>query len=165
MDSLITYYLEMQAPQAFSEQTLFDLKEIETPQFQFNRFLYQLVGSAWQWTDKLSWNSEQWQALVNNPYHRTWVAYQQGAIVGYYELQRVHDDVELLYFGLSPQFIGNRLGKVLLEAAIRSAWQWQGAKRVWVHTCNLDHPAALANYQARGFTLYDQTEERLPEPL
>jgi hypothetical protein len=33
------------------------------------------------------------------------------------------------------------------------AWDW-GATRVWVHTCSLDHPSALANYQARGMRLY-----------
>jgi hypothetical protein len=28
-----------------------------------------------------------------------------------------------------------------------------------VHTCNLDHPAALANYQARGMVIYKQEAE------
>lgn len=37
-----------------------------------------------------------------------------------------------------------------------------GAKRVWVHTCSLDGPNALANYQARGFQLY-QVENRIAD--
>ena len=41
-------------------------------------------------------------------------------------------------------------GGYLLTRAIQSAWQWPGARRVWVHTCNLDHPGALSNYKARG---------------
>jgi hypothetical protein len=32
------------------------------------------------------------------------------------------------------------------------------AHRVWLHTCSLDHPAALPNYMKRGFTLF-KTEE------
>jgi hypothetical protein len=31
--------------------------------------------------------------------------------------------------------------------------------RVWVHTCTLDHPGALANYQARGFAIYKVEHE------
>lgn len=47
-------------------------------------------------------------------------------------------------------------GGGLLSHAITSAWEWPGTRRVWVHTCTLDHPSALQNYQARGFVLYDQ---------
>ena len=31
-----------------------------------------------------------------------------------------------------------------------------GARRVWLHTCTLDHPNALANYQARGLRMFKQ---------
>ena len=49
-------------------------------------------------------------------------------------------------------------------AALDDAWEVAG-RRVWVHTCSLDHPSALANYQARGFRIFDVEEklESLPE--
>jgi hypothetical protein len=43
----------------------------------------------------------------------------------------------------------------LLTSAIEEAWRiLPPVSRVWVHTCNLDHPSALANYQARGMAIY-----------
>jgi GNAT superfamily N-acetyltransferase len=72
--------------------------------------------------------------------------------------------VEIVYFGLLPSFIGQKLGGPLLTSAIQRGWQ-TGASRVWVHTCDLDHPHALANYQARGMRVYqvEQKLEELPE--
>jgi GNAT superfamily N-acetyltransferase len=64
-------------------------------------------------------------------------------------------DVEIAYFGLLPQFVGCGLGSHLLTCAIECGWK-MGARRVWVHTCTLDHPQALANYQARGMRLYKE---------
>ena len=74
------------------------------------------------------------------------------------------DNIEVAYFGLLPRFIGMRLGGYLLSVGVERAWA-QAAKRVWVHTCSLDGPHALANYQARGFRVYDQKTgwEDLPE--
>jgi len=163
-----TYYLEMTRPDAHQSAQLkdpsrehdIDVRCIEMPQFQFNRFLYQLVGEAWQWTDKLAWSDQQWRELVESPDHQTWVAYFKGAVLGYFELNRAGNDVEILYFGLAPQFIGQGMGGYLLSKAIDAAWHWTSSTslsevdRVWVHTCSLDHPSALVNYEARGFNVY-----------
>jgi GNAT superfamily N-acetyltransferase len=54
---------------------------------------------------------------------------------------------------LLPAFVGRGLGGALLTSALEDAWKMQ-PPRVWVHTCTLDHPAALANYQARGMKIY-----------
>lgn len=137
------------------------LMECEAVQPQFSRFLYSLVGEAWDWTDRLSWSDSAWLELVASPNLRTWVAYAEGAIAGYFELRKAGDEVEILYFGLSPQFIGKGLGGDLLNDAIAQAWAWSAPSRVWVHTCNLDHPAALNNYKRRGFSLYKTEEEPL----
>ncbi|MDX1415122.1 MAG: GNAT family N-acetyltransferase [Candidatus Promineifilaceae bacterium] len=158
MTSVTTYYLEMRSPEALiGKADPGDLKivESEVKQYQFNRFLYQLVGESWQWTDKLSWSTEEWIAYAENDNLRTWVAYHRGTPAGYYELQRQEKgDVEIAYFGLAPQFIGRGLGGFLLSEAIRSAWALDGTERVWVHTCTLDHPRALQNYQARGMEIF-----------
>ena len=70
------------------------------------------------------------------------------------------DEIEIAYFGLLPEFIGRGLGGALLTSAIDNAWAWSPApSRVWVHTCNRDHPSALANYQARGFKIYKVTSD------
>jgi len=97
----------------------------------------------------------QWKEFAENENLRTWVAYYKGSPAGYYELQQQDDgDVEIAYFGLAPKFIGKGFGGYLLSQAIESAWDWKGTKRVWVHTCTLDHPSALQNYKARGLEVY-----------
>jgi len=56
---------------------------------------------------------------------------------------------------LLPEFIGRGFGGALLTSAIEQAWKMAPVlERVWVHTCNRDHPQALANYQARGMSIY-----------
>lgn len=158
MNGVTTYYLEMKSASVLKE--VYDSKglqifECEIKQFQFNRFLYQLVGKHWEWFNKYTWSDKQWKAYVENENLRTWVAYYKGSPAGYYELHQQNDgDVEIVYFGLSPKFIGKGFGSYLLSHAIKSAWAWKGTKRVWVHTCTLDHPNALQNYKARGFAVY-----------
>ena len=135
-----------------------DVVEVVLPQYRFNRFLYQLVGEDWQWRDKLSWSDAQWRAFVERENLRTWVAYTEGTPAGYYELDQAADgSTEIAYFGLAPGFIGKGCGAFLLSHAIKSAWAWPGTKRVWVHTCTLDHPGALNNYRARGMEIYRET--------
>ena len=157
--AVTTFFLEMRAPAELRparRQDALDVRECEIPQFEVNRFLYRFVGAAWEWTDKLSWRDEQWRAWAEDPRLRTWIAYNRGSPAGYFELQKQPgDEVEIAYFGLAPAFTGRGFGGDLLTHCIACAWDW-GATRVWVHTCSLDHPSALANYQSRGMRLYRQ---------
>lgn len=158
MKIVTTYYLEMNAPSWLTEMEEvagLPICECEIKQYPFNRFLYRLVGEAWEWTDKRSWSEEEWKAYAENDNLRTWVAYYHGSPAGYYELQRQENgNVEITSFGLAPKFIGRGWGGYLLYHAIRSAWGYPETKRVWVHTCTLDHPHALQNYLARGMEAY-----------
>jgi len=89
----------------------------------------------------------------------------KGTPAGYFELEDQRDDVvEIVHFGLMPQFIGKGIGGALLTDAVNTAWA-RGAKKVWLHTCSVDHPSALGNYQARGFRLFKTVEdyEDLPD--
>jgi len=156
---LITYYLDMLSPSDLrgkDDPRGLVLSECRIKQHQFNRFLYKYIGEQWQWTDKLQWSDEMWREYVGSDNLRTWVAYYDGGIAGYYELLQQGDEVEIIYFGLAEPFIGRGFGGYLLTEAIRSAWAWQGSRRVWVHTCTLDHPSALQNYLARGMSIYRQ---------
>ncbi|GGQ19011.1 GNAT family N-acetyltransferase [Shewanella litoralis] len=131
------------------------LIEAKVKQYQFNRFLYQFVGAAWEWIDKLTWTNSQWQAYSEADNLHLYVAYVDGAPAGYFELQQQENgNVEIMYFGLAERFIGRGFGGYLLTQAIEHAWSLPDTQRVWVHTCSLDHPSALHNYQARGFILF-----------
>ena len=160
MTTFTTYYLEMLSPHQLNAKMLPDslnIVECEQPQYELNRFLYQLVGDSWDWGDLDTYTNEQWQARVEDVALRTWIAYYRGSIAGYYELYRPDGvNTEIKYFGLSRENIGKGFGGALLSQAITSAWKWLGTQRVWVHTCTLDHPSALKNYLSRGMTIYKQ---------
>ncbi|MBP7935164.1 MAG: GNAT family N-acetyltransferase [Phycisphaerae bacterium] len=155
--SVIVTYLEMQSvaelrPKRCSDPA-FQVREAKIRQWQVNRFLYEFVGSAWSWWEKLNWGEEQWRAYAEDEDLRTWIATYDGSPAGYFELRRDHEGgIEITYFGLAPAFIGRGLGGPLLTIALEAAWAEQ-PKRVWVHTCTRDHPRALANYQARGMKI------------
>ena len=143
----------------------FDIVQARIPSPELNRYLYAAVGARWWWCDRLPWTRAQWLTHLDRPDLETWVAYLQGTPAGYFELERQPGPhVEIAYIGLLPQFIGQRLGAHLLTAATRRAWD-MGAERVWLHTCDLDHPAALTNYEARGFTVFrvERVVEQLPD--
>ena len=84
----------------------------------------------------------------------------RGSPAGYFELDRQGESVEVAYFGLLPPFIGLGLGGALLAAAVARGFEL--STRVWLHTCTLNHPQALANYLARGLRPY-KTEQTLVE--
>lgn len=155
---IITKYLEMNLQSDFIKKSNvkgLEVIEAEIKEFRFNRYLYALVGEAWNWTDKLALTDDQWKEYAESSNLRTWVAYYKGSIAGYFELDTDSRlNVEIAYFGLAPKFIGQGFGGYLLSEAIKSAWEECKAKRVWVHTCSLDHPNALNNYQSCGLKIY-----------
>lgn len=114
------------------------------------RFFYLSVGARWHWVDRADWSGQQWLAWVDRPEYTLVSCWVDGVPAGYFELDQQGEEVELAYFGLMPAFIGQGLGGWLLTEALRAGWQLPGVSRVWVHTCTLDAPTALANYQARG---------------
>jgi GNAT superfamily N-acetyltransferase len=141
------------------------LTRAELPSPELGRFLYTAVGGDWFWTDRLSWTYAQWQERLAQPGVETWVAYVCGTPAGYFEMDAQEQGaVEIAYFGLLPGFIGKGMGGWLLTRAIERGWE-MGANRVWVHTCSLDGPSALANYQARGLKVFNEHTEpqELPE--
>jgi GNAT superfamily N-acetyltransferase len=122
----------------------------------FYRYLYSEVGRFYHWIDRLMWRDEEIDAHLARPEIKLWAMYVDGAPAGYFELERHNDgSIEIAYFGLLPELIGRGLGKLLLAEAINCAWD-EGAARVWLHTCTLDDPAAMANYIKRGFKPFKQ---------
>jgi GNAT superfamily N-acetyltransferase len=117
------------------------------------RELYDGVGAEYHWRDRRNWSDERLNAHLQRPGIAFFVLWQGTSPRGFFELAR-HDDgsIEIAYFGLMPSGIGQGLGRALLTRAVDEAWnQKPEPSRVWLHTCTLDHPAALANYLARGF--------------
>jgi GNAT superfamily N-acetyltransferase len=137
----------------------FQVREVTERDWQFNRDLYFRVGEQWEWIDRRPWPDERWKEYAMAPELHTFAGYYDESLAGYYELRR-ENGIEIAYFGLLPEFIGLGLGGALLTNAIEVAWRMEpNPSRVWVHTCNRDHPQALANYQARGMVVYKVKKE------
>jgi GNAT superfamily N-acetyltransferase len=158
--TVTTWYLEMlratDLRPATVSQPCLRLERAEIPSPELNRFLYTAIGGQWYWIDRLDWGYADWLRYLDRPELETWVLSVSGTPAGYVELEaQAEDNIEVAYFGLLPRFVGRGLGGHLLSRGVERAWA-RGARRVWVHTCSLDGPHALANYRARGFSIYDQ---------
>jgi GNAT superfamily N-acetyltransferase len=141
------------------------VEEVKACPASFFRYLYAEVGRGYFWLERIRWTDEQIRARLGDPAVSLFLLTVAAAPAGYFELEKHHDgSVEVVYFGLLPEFQGHGLGKFMLTEATEAAWAL-GASRVWLHTCSLDHPGALANYLARGFRpLRTETyEASLPE--
>jgi GNAT superfamily N-acetyltransferase len=155
-------YLELTDRSAFREAfgsfPALLVRRVEQPTPRLYRLCYRTVGEAYHWRDRWDWSDDQIRAHLAQPGITLYLATEHDRFMGFYELSREDDGaVELAYFGLAPDAIGRGLGRHLLSCAVRDAWA-SGTSRVWVHTCTLDHPHALANYRSRGFVPY-RTEQ------
>ncbi|MFN8640440.1 MAG: GNAT family N-acetyltransferase [Candidatus Binatia bacterium] len=166
---VVTHHLEMTDPAqlrpAQPSRDAYAWQAVARPDPELAHFLYRSVGGEWYWLNRLSWSRAQWTAHVARSALSLWVGAVGGAPAGYAEMEtQAGGAVEILYFGVRPAWIGRGLGGALLTEAVRSAWGL-GARRVWLHTCTLDHPAALAHYQARGFRVFkvEEGDEDVPE--
>lgn len=167
-----TWYLEMRAVSqlrpAAPPSAPHRVEHVVRPSAAFARYLYTAVGGHHQWIDRLPWSRARWDSHLARAQVHLYTLQLAGAPAGYVELeQQPRGDVQIIYFGLLPEHQGRGFGGLLLTRAVQLAWQLEGAERVWVHTCTLDSPAALANYQARGFTIFREKTEtvELAPPL
>ena len=132
-----------------------NLKLVDPPDFQLNKFFYKEIGKEHRWVDRLSWNNNQWIKYVNDPKVRTFIMREGDDLAGYYEQIFSEDksECEIAYFGILKEYFGKKFGGYLLSDAIKKSFEF-GAKRVWVHTCSLDHKHALKNYLSRGMKIF-----------
>jgi GNAT superfamily N-acetyltransferase len=166
--AVTVWYLELASPEAFrpsAREHRLEFRRLSAPAPEFARFLYATVGAAYGWLDRLRWSRDEWLARLGEENRELWVAYEDGAPAGYYELvKRADGGVEVDYLGLLPHAVGQGKGSLLLGEVVRRAWAL-GANRVYLNTCSLDHPNALKNYLARGFTVVreEQKEREVPD--
>jgi len=177
IESVITY-LEMRAPPAEPPfpppQEGLTIVQAVRPTASFYRYLYDTVGEPWLWGDRRKLAPDALRAVIHHPDVDIYVLYVHGVPAGYAELDaRQKPEIELAYFGLIPEFVGQKLGPYLLSFAIHTAFRRRpvsagspvgGPSRFWVHTCTLDHPAALALYRRAGFVSYKEEAEVADDP-
>ena len=129
------------------------IKLVEPVDFQLNKFFYKNVGKNHHWVDRLVWTEKQWTEYVSNKKVKTYILKKQDDLVGYFELILHQNEIEIAYLGLLEEYQNKKLGSFLLSSAIKNSFSYQ-TKRVWVHTCSLDHKNALNNYISRGMKIF-----------
>ncbi|WP_338396802.1 GNAT family N-acetyltransferase [Persicobacter psychrovividus] len=124
--------------------------------------IYQAVGAPFGWTGRILMKTTELRALLAADQHALYLLKYQDQVAGFVEYI-LHPDqaIEIVYFGLTPEFTGKGLGKVFLQTCIVQAYRKQ-AKKVWLHTCEFDHPNALPNYQKMGFRLLKEQIDQEP---
>ncbi|MFL2885165.1 MAG: GNAT family N-acetyltransferase [Candidatus Pelagibacter sp.] len=152
-------YLEINSIEELNEPNKllsnFSIKYLEPVDFQLNKFFYKNVGKKHHWVDRLIWTDKQWINFTSKRNVKTFILKNKDELAGYFELI-IHKDkkeVEIAYLGLLEEYHNQKLGSFLLSAAIRNSFM-EKPKRVWVHTCSLDHKNALKNYLSRGMKIF-----------
>ena len=157
------YYLEMLAPAHRSvpaPQDGLTVLHLPSPTVSQYRSLYNAVGKDFYWLSRRKMSDAALAFLLDDPRNEIHVLQVDDKAAGFAELDRRQpDEIELVQFGLMREFIGQGLGKWFLQWTIDKVWSYK-PKRFWLHTCTLDHPAALPNYIKGGFVLYKQEQIR-----
>ena len=157
IEKIERYYLEikflkdLKSKNILSEKYL--LKLVDSKDFQLNKFLYKQIGKKYYWTDRLIWQDKDWIKYLSNKKINTYVLKEKDDLVGYFEVILDREECEIAYFGILEEYFGQGLGGYLLSEAIKICFK-NNAKRVWVHTCSLDHPNAIKNYKSRGMEIF-----------
>jgi GNAT superfamily N-acetyltransferase len=126
------------------------------PTVAYYRFLYDAVGRDYDWTSRRKLSDAELAAILGDLRDEVHVLTVKGAPAGFAELdRRVEGEIELVQFGLMPEFIGQGLGRYFLQWTIDKEWS-HSPRRLWLHTCTKDHPAALPNYLKAGFAVYKE---------
>ena len=156
---ITVYYLEMLAPSNLFVPAPRDgltVLHAQTPSVPYYRFLYDAVGKDYYWLSRRKLSNDELAAVIQDPRNELHVLHVDGSPAGFAELDRRQpDEVELVQFGLMSDFIGQGLGKWFLQWTIDKVWS-SDPRRFWLHTCTLDHAAALPIYNKAGFVPFKE---------
>ena len=166
---VVVTYLEMshrpdRPPAPYRGEEKLALMRVERPTPSFYRYLYNSVGDPWLWYERRLMDDDTLCEIIHQPKIEVHVLFVGGNPAGFVELDcRTTSDIEVVFLGLLPEFIGRSLGRYMLDWALDKAWDRE-PERVWLHTCNLDHPHAIAFYQRAGFVTYRQETTIITDP-
>ena len=133
----------------------YEIKLVDPPDFQLNRFFYKSIGKNHNWIDRLVWTEMQWIEFTKNKNVKTFILSNKDDLAGYFELifHQNKNETEIAYLGILEEYQNKKLGSYLLSTAIKESFL-NNPSRVWVHTCSLDHRNALGNYLSRGMKIF-----------
>jgi GNAT superfamily N-acetyltransferase len=161
--SVTVTHLEI-TPQAWTRRSrepslAVDIEHVAVPSAAQYRELYDRVGRAWLWYERRLLPDAHLARLLGEPGHELHIARHGGDLVGYFELARG----ELVFFGLTLAYIGQRIGPWLLDRALERAFD-RGMNLLSLNTNSIDHPRALETYCKAGFRIVRREQKDLQDP-
>ena len=161
IEKIDRFYLEINSINELKTKRIlsndFTLSEVEKNNFDPNKFFYKQIGKKHQWVDRLVWKKKDWIKYTSNENLKTYILKEDEELVGYFELIFDKSECEIGYFGILEEYIGKSFGSYMLSEAIKIAFE-KKVKRIWVHTCSLDHQNALKNYKSRNFKIFKEEQ-------
>lgn len=140
------------------------LRHETAPTAGWYRDLFARMGRDWLWFSRLAMDEAALAAIIRDPAVEIHVLELDGQDQGYAELDfRRPGECELAFFAVDRDLQGTGAGRWLMNRALERAWG-RPIERLWVHTCTLDHPGALAFYQRSGFVPYRRQVEIGDDP-
>ncbi len=152
-------YLELKSIEELKESQItnesYSINIVQPSDFQLNKFFYKNVGKNHHWVDRLVWTEKEWINYVSDQKVKTYILKDNDELAGYFELifHQNENEIEIAYLGLLVEYQNQKLGSYLLSSALKKSFL-ENPRRVWVHTCSLDHKNALKNYIARGMKIF-----------
>ncbi len=129
--------------------TSFELLNKPIPPDEYRKYYYG-VGEKYFWLDRMVMPDEELFDKINAANVDIFIFKVHNETAGYIEFVKEEKYIEILYFGLMPEFIGKGFGNYFLQWVIAKAWSYD-PEWIQLNTCTLDHPNALAAYKKAGF--------------
>ncbi len=164
--SVVTHLQMFQRPPERAERSeaSWTFRKVDVPDPGWYRSLFQRVGENWLWFSRLQMNDDELRGILSGPLCETYVFEVQGRDEGLVELDfGTEGECELSYFGLTPPLVGCGAGRWLMNRVLELAWS-RSIRRLWLHTCSLDHPGAQDFYIRSGFTPFRRQVEVADDP-
>jgi GNAT superfamily N-acetyltransferase len=163
----VVTYLEMLAPPPHREGPArpdLVFRRIPQPDTGWYRATIQLIGEEWLWFSPLVMPEAKLAALLRDPLREVHALERNGETVGIGEIdRRIEGEAEISFFGVAASEFGTGAARTLMNRTLETAFR-NGARRVWLHTCTFDHPAAVPFYLKSGFKPFKFAIEVTDDP-
>lgn len=166
--AVVVTHLEMTSPapqRPVPEPTGVTFEHVTMPDPAWYRDLFLRVGGLqWLWTSRLIMPEDDLRAILHAPTTELYTLQKDGQAEALLELSFAEPDTcELAFFGVTEPLIGSGSGRYLMNRALDIVWA-RPVQRFKLHTCSLDHPAALSFYLRSGFTATARQVEIADDP-
>lgn len=163
----VVTYLEMMAPPPpwrAPDRPDLVLRRVHEPDVDWYRSTIRLIGEEWLWYSPLVMPEADLAALLRDPRREVHALERDGETVGIGELdRRVAGEAEISFFGVAASEFGTGAARTLMNRTLERAFR-DGTRRVWLHTCTFDHPAAVPFYLKSGFSPFKFAIEVTDDP-